>query len=402
MRIFLSYVIHYYLFGRLNTLYGHAVYQSFHSLCWRGLGRKWWALCMRVSLFELMVGTSNQKTGGRSVESSSFMSEDVFARTRGSFTRVSCGAVYGFESIATSGDFSTVTGSVHDALQFGVEVTFPNGSRELLVFQPRNILRTQPEGRREVLDELLNGGSVWIAHHSDVFSGPALFPKTWGLLVLPDEVAVDSVYSYKEGSFTDQGPSTKHEWALSSVPLLAIGALCVGASVSMVLGGVVAALCTVLVGLVSFIKFNLFTSISDSLRECFSMDIPRLWVQREEIEESEIEEIKESNESVSSDVEEMFSLLEDTWTEAVIINVDESEKRTQIDVLSCTGGSVTLSYRSVADGSERFLLNRLKNEYNVGSVRMLEGETVELSLASDGSEDDACLGGGYRVRSVSN
>lgn len=325
-----------------------------------------------------------------------FVSEDVYAETRGAFTRVSCHDVYAFSSVATSGDFSETVDSLTSMIQIGVEIEFPNGRREIVVFQPRNLLRMEPKNRSDVLDALLNNGEVWVGEYDSVFT-PAGFPKAWDTMIVPDVDGVDSVFAYRDKSLTTYAPDGKEQvlafgGGLALVLLSVIGGVIGFGMINSIIGMLIP------IAIGTALLYTVGDSLIDKASERFEIPTPHLWMQRMDISEEELDSCEPVSGETLGDLQKTMEGLKNEWTTSTVLNVNESPSSTTLDLLTSEGVELSVEYATPADGSDRFTLNTVKSELGVGSVQMLEGEQVELSLTSLGKEDDVSKGGFYRLR----
>lgn len=345
--------------------------------------------------------TSASKSSQEDVETDAeFVSEDVYAETRGEFTRVTCHDVYAFASLATSNDFSETVDSVTDMTQVAVEIEFPNGRRELLVFQPRNFLKAPHSHRKALIEALFDNGEVWISEFDSLFS-PGMIPKSWDTIVVPDTASADSVLSYRENSILNYGPQTKELLTVLCSGLFLIG---VSGAFGMMLGMYTGSMFWTLApmaGVAGFFHF-IDDSIVNYLDNWFEIKSPHLWTQRMDISEEELESCSPASEETVEEIQTAMLGLSEEWTTSTVLNVDETKKTTTLDLLTSSGAEITVEYPTPADNSDRFTLNRIKSSLGVGSVQMLEGEQVEVSLTSLGKEDDVANDGFYRVRPATN
>lgn len=330
-----------------------------------------------------------------------FISEDVYAKTRGSFTKVTCKQVYAFQSIATSNDFSENATSLQSLLQIGVEIEYPNGTTDMLVFQPSNLLHYPIEHRRQLVEQLFGGGDVWISEHDELFT--SLFPKTWGIMVVPDTGSVESIFSYRDSGVTSLYSDGK-EQAFSFVSglglllgMIAAGgaggmALIATDSIYPILGGV-----AVYFGLLKYGLNPLLDYASDKL----DVKTPHLWAQRMSPEESEKTEITAIDSGLKESVQKILTQFPEPWTEATVLSVDESTEETKLRLLTKeTATEFEITCKTPADSSDRYLLNRLSESVGVGSVRMLEGEQLCIGLSSLGREDNVTKNKTYKLKAA--
>jgi len=326
-----------------------------------------------------------------------FVSEDVYAETRGAFTRVTCHDVYAFSSIATSNDFSETVDSLTSMIQIGVEIEFPNGRREILVFQPRNLLSASVKSREQILSALFNEGEVWIGQFDSLFK-PGITPKTWDTIVVPDTESADSVLSYRDNSLINYDPLTKEMLTVTTggLSIIILGFMASVYTGMQMSGSLVWTLAPMGMAAILFYLFD--DEIVSSIRGKFDISSSHLWMQRMDISDDELEECEPISDETLTNLRETLLGLRDKLTEATVLNVDESPKTTTLDVLTSEGVELSLEYPSPADNSERFTLNRVKDELGVGSVKMIEGEQVEISVTSLGKEDDVANDGFYRLR----
>lgn len=176
--------------------------------------------------------------------------ENGIGTSIGEFTQVQCGDVYAFTS-ASDSEYTTTDTFDSQTVYIGVEITHPNGTQEILKFNPKNIQNQHSyTSRASVLSELFNRGSVWIAEFDDVYSsGP--FPKMRSTMVVPHKGDVDLVRLERDRGFTSLDTGGKRDYllfgvfasivlsslsigvlALSVHPVLAIGVGLLGFSLS--------------------------------------------------------------------------------------------------------------------------------------------------------------------------
>lgn len=321
---------------------------------------------------------------------SGFVSEDVYAETNGAFTRVVCKDVFAFGSIATSGDFSETVDSFKSLRQIGVEVEYPNGGTEVLVLQPSNLLSYPIEHRRQVLDAMFNEGEIWIGEFGNLFS-EGLFPKSWETIVVPDESSVEKVFSYRDKGISSLYTDGKEEFSVFGG---SIGLVFLSTVVSVLSGSLV----PFIAGSILYIAFLKNSGkFFDVTRDYFKMDSPHLWCQRESCDT--VDSLESMNESLKDELVDVLCGFDDVWTTATILNVEEEPSETTLTLFTeKTATEVEVVCDTPSDSTDRFLLNRLTESIGVGSVRMLEGEQVQVGLSSLGKEDDVTKNKTYRLR----
>lgn len=348
---------------------------------------------------ETATTTQNRVPTQSSSTKTEFISENVYAETRSSFTKVTCKNVYAFQSIATSNDFSEIATSLESLLQIGVEIEFPNGRTELLVFQPSNLLHYPVEHRKQLVTALFDGGEVWVSEYDDLFT-PGLFPKTWEMMVVPNTSAVEEVFAYRDAGVTSLYSDGK-EQALSI-----FGG--VGLLVSVIGAGGIASLATgsilpILGGLLAYfggLKYGLEPLI-DTVRNKLDMETTHLWAQRMTPDESEMETMQPIDSDLEQSVRNILTRFSGPWTEATVLSVDESADETTLCLLTAeTATEFEVTCQTPADKSDRYLLNRLIDSIGVGSVRMLEGERIQVGISSLGREDDVTKNNTFRLQSI--
>lgn len=314
-----------------------------------------------------------------------FCSEDVYANTKNAFTKVQCGDIYGFKSIATSGDYSETTDGISGAIQFGVEITYPNGSNDILVFQLRNVL-SRPKYARELLyEKILNNGTIWVADFEDVFT-PGLFPKTWGTMIAPTEEAVEAIHTYAQDSRTSYHPNGKEDFTrffggTTTLLLTIFGFGLSGATVGGSVGGLSGAILGGLIGLfISVASLPHQDALMRRISEHYELDTSYGWVQREHPDTEEFETMKPLSDETVTEIGNILRTFDGKWETAHILSVDEERKTTTLTVITEGGVELSIDCPTVSDGSDRFLLNQLVIETGVGSVQQLENETVEVGI----------------------
>lgn len=308
-----------------------------------------------------------------STNHNSFKSEKVYADGVGSFTRVSCGEVYAFSSIATSGHFSETTDTFGNVTQYGVELIFPNGRTELLVFQLGNLLSVSRENRT-LIDELFDNGTVWISNFNDLFR-PGMFPKTWDCLVVPTREDAEAVHSYRDNSFTKYSPEGKADLSMLAYSLS-------GAIVSSLIGIIYLFSSNILyVGLALLmfaVIYEAFPLAHNYVQSKTAFSNSYFWGQL--MNPDSLEEVEPISDDFKERTEKVLRGFTGRWTEGTITSINESEKTTEVDVLTERGEELSFTFTTPADSSTRFVLNRLVNSLGVGSVRMLEGEKIEIGI----------------------
>jgi len=327
-------------------------------------------------------------------EDNSFISEDVYAETNGCFTKVKCKEIYGFESIATSGDLSVTADDLESLLQFGVEVEYPNGEENILVFQLSNLLHYPIQHRKELIKNMFNNGSIWVGQFDDVFSD-GLFPKTWNTIVLPDKNAVDGVFSYRNSGITSLYSTGKEEFvSLFGGSMLVIASF-IGIGISVFAYNSMLPLFAVLGVYFILLKYGL-SPIDDYSRKLFSMDEPHIWGQ---LEDKSNEDIAPINSDLKETIQKIATSFTEKWTDGTIVDVSEGERETNLSILmKDTAETITVTYETPKNKSNSYVLNQLVNEIGVGSVRMLDGEHVEVSISVLGKEDDVSKNKTFRIR----
>lgn len=326
-----------------------------------------------------------------------FISEDVYAETRGAFTKVTCKDVYAFQSIATSNDFSETADTLQSLLQIGVEVEFPNGTEELIVFQPSNLLHYPLEHRQKLVEAMFGGGEVWISNYDDLFT-PSLFPKTWETMVVPNTNSVEDVFAYRDTGVTSLYSDGKEQaFSILGGLSLMVGVIGAGGMGSFATGGILPIVGSVAVYF-GLLKYGM-TPISEYARERLEIDTPHLWSQRMSPSESEMSEMTPIDSSLEDEIRMILTQFDGPWTTATVLNVDETPDETTLHLLTEeTATEFTVTCQTPADNSDRYLLNRLIDSIGVGSVRMLEGESVQVGVSSLGKEDDVTKNQTYRLQ----
>lgn len=314
-----------------------------------------------------------------------FCSEDVYANTNNAFTKVQCGDIYGFRSIATSGDYADTTDGITGAIQFGVEITYPNGSMDILVFQLRNVLNRPKYAREQLYEKILNNGTIWVADFEDVFT-PGLFPKTWGTMIAPTEEAVESIHTYAENSRTSYHPNGKEDFTrffggTTTLLLTVFGFGISGAALGGSVGGITGAVLGGVLGLfISVASLPHQDALMRRISEQYELDSSYGWVQRENPCNGEFEEMTPLDDETVTEIGNILRTFDGKWEKAYILSVDESRKTTTLTIITEGGVELSIDCPTVSDGSDRFLLNRLVEQIGVGSVQQLENEAVEVGI----------------------
>jgi len=332
-----------------------------------------------------MTAQKTQHATAKHTTETEFCSEAVYANTNNAFTKVQCGDVYGFRSIATSGDYSETTEGLGGAIQFGVEITYPNGKTEILAFQLRNILNRPKYAREQLYEKILNNGEIWVADFEDVFE-PSLFPKTWGIMIAPTEEAVEDIHAYANDSRTSYHPNGKEDFTRFfggvTTLLLTISGFGIGGAA---LGGSLGGATGLFIGGALGLFFSIATlphqdALLRRISERYELDSPYGWVQREEPTEEEFEDMTPLSSDAVTEMGNILRTFDGKWENAHILSIDESHKTTTLTVITEGGMEISIDCPTVSDGSDRFLLNRLVEEIGVGSVQQLEDEEIEVGI----------------------
>lgn len=326
---------------------------------------------------------------------SQFVSEEVYAEGVGSFTRVSCGEVYAFSSIATSNDLSEPTTNFNGVTQYGVEITFPNDNTELLVFQLGNLLRISPEKRRPLVTELFNEGTLWVSQFDDLFKS-GMFPKTWDCLVVPTREDAEAIHKYREDSLVSYSPNGKFTVLMLLYSLS-------GAIVPSVFGVaflISSAPLLLVLTILSFIVIYFgYDSVENYIDSKTNFEMPHFWGQSMNFESDSLADITPISDEFKMRTEKVLTGFTGKWTQGTINEVTETKSTTEISFLAKEGEELSLTFTTPADNSSRFTLNKLVDELGVGSVQMLKGESIEVGVPRiNNDSEQVTKKDGFRVR----
>lgn len=320
--------------------------------------------------------------------------DDVYTQTHDNFTKFTCKEVYAFRSIATSNDYSESANSLSNLLQLGITVESPNGIEELIVIQPEHLLKVPIEQREEIVEAMFNEGEIWVGQHEDIFT-KGLFPKTWGTIIAPTTKEVDDIIQYVNKGITNMDPyGVQEAFTMGSTMSLLLSSFLITSSIAFTAG--LSTPLALTVGFASSIGSAKMTEPILGLTERFlGLDTPHLWAQKNrDVEDLSIEPI---NTDLKEELNTIFTTFTEGWTSATVIEVKEQDSTVRLDLFTEMGGDVTVTIPRPSDTTTDFLLNRIMNDYDISSVHMLEGKTVELNLSSLGREDDT-TNENYRLR----
>lgn len=333
-----------------------------------------------------------------------YISEQVYAETKRAFTQVSCHEVYAFSSIATSNDLSRTVTTIDDAIQLGVEISFPNNRRELLVFQPKNLLQADPDHRDHLLENLFNEGQVWIGDYESVFT-LAGFPKMWDTLVVPDTESVNEVFNYTDDNLTEYSPSGKRDLAavLGSVGAFS-GAFVLGAGLATAVApasfGAFLGIAALPIALVSIISRLYGETIINWVNSRIELETPHIWMQRIDASDNELADSTPLPESEQQRILDSLTALDGLWTTSTVVKVTEDKDTTMLYLMTSQGQMIEVPYQTPADTSDRFTLNQLVTETSVNTIQDLQGEQVQVSLTTLAQGTHTASDDFHRVRAA--